>query len=418
MLRIRSFRGRVFAALMLVAVVPGAILIGGGVLALRGVGATTGTLGPWDAVAESGQRLIDAATAAAPDDSALAERAREHGDALSASVRQSRVWGVLSDRVLELLPVAALLGLATLAGISAWVARSLARSLSAPVGELVGWTALIARGKPLPPPEETTSTSREFRALREALRGMARSLEDARRRELESAQLRAWTEMARRVSHELKNPLTPMRMSAAALARSGDPAVREPAEILLEEVARLDEMARTFSQFGRPPEGPTAPVDLEELLERVVNRYRQGEVPVGLRVRGPVPRVEGHHDMIERAVRNLLENAVEAVREGGGTRVGVILEGARNEARVEVSDDGPGVPEDLLEEIWLPDVTTRHRGTGLGLALVRRTAEIHGGEAVVQAPPEGGARFRLVLPVEGPGGTPGGRPGTEGRARP
>jgi signal transduction histidine kinase len=401
MFRIRSFRGRVFAALMLVAIVPGTVLIGGGMLALRGVGATTGTLGPWDAVAASGQRLIEAATAAAPRDSTVALRAREHGDALSASVRQSRVWSLVADRVVNLLPMAALLGLLALGGISAWVARSLSRSLSAPVGELVGWTALIARGKRLPPPEETRSASREFQALREALRGMARSLEEARRKELESAQLRAWTEMARRVSHELKNPLTPMRMSAAALARSDDPQVREPAEIMMEEVARLDEMARTFSQFARPPEGPTAPVDLEELLDGLVERYRDADVPVGLKVRGPVPRVEGHHDMIERAVRNLLENAMEAVREGGGSRVEVLLEGARDQARLEVSDDGPGVPEELLDEIWLPDVTTRHRGTGLGLALVRRAAEIHGGRATVQTPPGGGARFRLVLPTRG-----------------
>lgn len=403
MFRIRSFRGRVFAALMLVAVVPGAVLIGGGVVALRGVGATTGTLGPWDAVARSGQELIEAATAAAPGDSAVTRLAREHGEALSGSVRQSRIWSVVSDRVVELLPLAALLGLLTLAAVSAWMARSLSRSLSAPVQELVGWTALIARGDRLPGHDDSTPAAREFRALREALRGMARSLAEARRREVESAQLRAWTEMARRVSHELKNPLTPMRMSAAALARSDDDAVREPAEILLEEVARLDEMARTFSQFGRAPEGPSAPVDLEELARGLVARYRDADVPVTLKIRGPVPHVDGHHDMIERAVRNLLENAMEAVREEGGTRVQVVVEGARDESRIEVADDGPGIPPELVERIWLPDVTTRHRGTGLGLALVRRTAEIHGGRATVDLPVEGGARFRLALPVHAGG---------------
>jgi signal transduction histidine kinase len=233
---------------------------------------------------------------------------------------------------------------------------------------------------------------------------MARELEEARRQELESARLRAWTEMARRVAHELKNPLTPMRMSASALARSDDTRVRETAEMLLEEVARLEEMARTFAQFGRLPEGPTAPVDLVELLEALAERHDGKPVPVRLHVSTPLPMVSGHHELLSRVFRNLVVNAQEAASEGGGTAVEVRVEARDGHVRVAVSDDGPGIPPELLERIWLPDVTTKRKGTGLGLPMVRQAVTAHGGRVEASNRRGGGAEFVVTLPVEAPTG--------------
>jgi nitrogen fixation/metabolism regulation signal transduction histidine kinase len=398
MIRITSFRSRVFAALLAVAVVPTAIALTAGVLALRQVGSTVGTLGAWDAVAGSGRVLAEAARTAAPGDTLIERVAVEHTEALSASVRQSRVYAVVIDGAVRLLPWAALLAILFLSGLSAWVARRLASNFSAPIQELVGWTETIAAGEPLPPQKGRETGVREYRVLRRALRAGASQLDAARKQQVESARLRAWTEMARRVAHEIKNPLTPMRMSAATLARSPDREVREAAEILLEEVARLDEMARTFTRFGRPPEGPPAEVDLVELARGVVNGYQTGEVPVQLRTRALTPRVNGHHDILGQALRNLVVNAVEAVSEGGGSEVIVRVEPYGTGARLSVQDDGPGIPTDLLDRIWLPNVTTRHRGSGLGLAMVRRAAEIHGGSAVALNRIEGGAEFEIRLP--------------------
>lgn len=398
MVRITSFRSRVFVALLAVAVVPAALALVAGVLALQEVGSTTGTLGAWTEVAESGRTLVEAARTAAPGDTAVERAATAHTDALSASVRQSRLYAVVTDRAVQLLPWAATAAIVFLAMLSALVARRLARTFSAPVSELVGWTELIAAGEPLPSSDRDDTGVREYRALRRAFRTGAERLEVARRQQVESARLRAWTEMARRVAHEIKNPLTPMRMSASTLARSDDPSVRHAAEMLLEEVARLDAMARTFARFGRPPESPPADVDIEELSRGIVQGFEAPGVEVTLRSAAAIPHIHGHYDVIGQALRNLLVNAVEAVSEGGGSRIEVRLDSSPDQVRISVRDDGPGIPSEMLEQIWLPDVTTRHRGSGLGLAMVRRAAEIHGGTARAWNRIEGGAEFELRLP--------------------
>lgn len=399
MFRIRSFRGRVFAALLAVALVPTGVLVVTGIVALGNLGSTTGTLGPWEAVAESGRALIDDVRLNLPADAPVQVLADQHGEALGASVRQSRLWAAMTRRVTSLLPLAAMLSLLTLAAIAALVARAVSKSLARPVGELVDWTERIGEGRPLPGAEQDRSGVREFRALRHALREASRATTAARDREVEAARLRAWTDMARTVAHELKNPLTPMRMSASSLARSDNPQVRETAAILLEEVDRLDDMARSFSQFGRPPGGPPAPVDLSELLHALIGRYRDRELTISLDVRAPVPLIKGHHDLIERAVRNLLENALDAMRDAEFPRIEVRLSGTRAGVRIEVIDHGPGVPADIEQEIWMPNVTTRSRGSGLGLALVRRAAELHGGTATL-LPSAKGAHFMLELPTD------------------
>jgi len=210
--------------------------------------------------------------------------------------------------------------------------------------------------------------------------------------------MRSWTNLARRVAHEIKNPLTPMRMAAVSLGRGKTGAEAEAAGVLLEEIQRLDDLARTFSQYGRIPEGPRSPVDLGELLASLASQHATGAVPI--HVRAPVSAivVRAHYDALERAFRNLVLNAVEA-QEAGGGRLDVEVGIEEGMAVVALSDRGPGIPPELLEEIWNPDVTTKARGTGLGLALVRQTVAHHGGRAEVSNRPDGGARFEIRLPI-------------------
>lgn len=401
MFRIRSFRNRLLLALMAVGFLPAALAVGAGTVAIRKTLAASGTAGPWAQVAESGQALLDRVQERAAADPELAEAAARHRRALSESVRFSRIYTLLTDRALEVLPLIAL-GLALLTGALAFVmARGLTAGFSGPVQELVAWTRRIARGEPLPEPIEGGTRVREFDQLAGALRTMADELEDARRREIQNVRLRSWTEMARKVAHEIKNPLTPMRMATTTVVRRGDPATAEAGHVLLEEIDRLDEMARSFSQLGKMPEGPVSQIDLEELLESLARTHARDEDRVEVEAAGDLPLVRGHFDAIQRVFRNLLVNALEAM-EGEPGRVDVRLEATEEAISVRLRDRGPGIPDEALERIWEPGYTTKRRGTGIGLPLVRQTIQAHGGEVRAANASGGGAEFTVVLPLEPP----------------
>jgi signal transduction histidine kinase len=266
------------------------------------------------------------------------------------------------------------------------------------VAELAGWTERIARGEPLPPASEESESVRELDTLRQALRRMADQIEEGRRKAVENARMRSWTNLARRVAHEIKNPLTPMSMAAAALAKGREGAEADAARVLMDEIRRLDELARTFSQYGRVPEGPRSRVDLGELVRMLGARHGSERVPVRASTPAVGVVVDAHYDALERALRNLVLNAVEAQEVSGGlVELTVAEEGGR--ALVRVEDRGPGIPPELLEEIWNPDVTTTSRGTGLGLALVRQTVAHHDGEVAVANRAGGGACFEVRLPL-------------------
>ena len=398
LLRPRTFRGRIFLAVFIVGLVPAAAALAGGAWMLQSIGTRSGTLGPWDAVAETGQELLDAVDASGAPDPALREAAQRHREALSGSVRMSRLYSYFADRVVRVLPLLALFAGLAVGAVAFYTARRLSRGFGGPVSELAGWTERIALGEPLPPERDGADAGvDELSTLRVALRRMSAQLEEGRRKEVENVRLRSWTNLARRVAHEIKNPLTPMRMAALTLGKNREGADAEAARVLLDEIQRLDEMARTFSQYGRLPEGPRSVVDLGELMTSLASQHTSDRVPIHVE---PVPGealVEGHYDALERAFRNLLLNAVEAQEVGGGrVEVAVDLSGA--DAVVRVRDNGPGIPPELMEEIWNPDVTTKSRGTGLGLALVRQTVAHHEGSVSVENRPEGGASFTVTLP--------------------
>lgn len=411
MLRIRSFQRRVFLAILAVALLPAALTVLTGTFALREIVATSGTAGPWAEVARSGRVLLDEAERVAPEGSELAVAADAHRKTLAASTRLSRLYAFVSDRFLRVLPLFAV-GLFVLVAVLALVAaRYLSRGFSRPIEELVVWAGRIGRGEPLPPSDEAGRGGvREFERLRSALRQMAVELEESRARELESARLRTWTDMARGVAHELKNPLTPMRMAATTVSRLEDPSAGEAASVLLEEIDRLDRMARSFSQLGRMPEGPPAEVDVGELLAGLVEQHGSERVDVSLHAPPDLVRIRGHYEPLRRAIRNLVVNAVEAVEQQGGGAVEVEAGRASRGTspdeveglEIRVTDDGPGIPPELLERIWNPEVTTKRRGTGLGLSLVRQTIRAHDGDVEALNRPGGGAEFRVFLPVAGP----------------
>lgn len=401
MFKIKSFQRRILFALFAVALVPTGVLLLAGTLAFREFVTITGTAGPWGSLAESGQLLLSEIEERELGDPELAVAAEAHQEALSDGLRNSRIFTLLAERFMGLVPLLALTLVLLMGGLSFWVARQLSRGFSRPIRELIGWTDIIARGEELPPQGPTEARGvQEFALLREALRKMASELEEGRRQAIQAAKLRSWTEMARRVAHELKNPLTPMKMAASRIGMMEGKGAQEAGAVLLEEIGRLDEMARTFSQFGRMPEGPPSEVDIAELLVGLTGQHEGGGSELRCHAPSELPLVLGHYEALLRSFRNLLLNAMDAAGEGGLVQVRVWHQDSH--VRVEIRDSGPGIPLQHLEQIWEADFTTKNRGTGLGLPMVRQTIQIHHGTVEGRNHPEGGAVFLVELPLEGP----------------
>ena len=277
------------------------------------------------------------------------------------------------------------------------VAGHLSRQLSRPIDELVGWTRLIRRRLPLPagPPSRGAP---EFDVLRQALRELVAAIEAARQHELESERLRAFREVARRVAHEIKNPLTSMRIAVDQLGRPGGSGERTTTalEVLSAETDRLDQLAREFAEFGRLPEGARSDVDLVELLEELGRSAVPEGVHVSVHGNGGRRVLLGYYDPLRRAFSNLLRNAGEAMN--GHGQIDVRVTGDGGGLVVTIADHGPGIPEELRQRVFEPYFTTKSDGTGLGLALVRQTLEAHGATIRVDGTPGGGATFIIAIP--------------------
>jgi two-component system nitrogen regulation sensor histidine kinase NtrY len=401
--RPHGLEARLFGWLLALALVPTlsvlvlAIAVGAG--GLRWVG----TLGPWERVAESGRVLTDAAAGAAATDTVLAEAVRAHREELSGSLVQARRWAVVGQRIGALLPAFVLSIGVLLAALAYWLSRRLARDLARPIRDLVGWSQRMAAGSPLPGPAPAEAREvAEVRVLRDAMRAAAHDIAEGRRRALETERVQAWGEMARRVAHEMKNPLTPLRLAAFRLRRTADgTADAEALRVIEEEIGRLEELARRFATLGRPPEGPLSEVDLEELLRGLLASDVPPGIEAGLVVEPGTRTIRGHYDPLLRAFRNLLRNAVEAVqtRPGAG-RIGLRLgPDANGGVTVHVEDDGTGFPDGLAVRIFEPDFTLKAGGTGLGLAVVQQAVAAHGGTIEARNGPEGGAHFIVRLPA-------------------
>ena len=333
----------------------------------------------------------------------------EHQRALDEGLLRGRQMEFLMTRRAPVAAAVVALGAALLfAAVASRVAGHLSRNLSRPLSELVGWTATIERGEPLPdgPPHKGAP---EFVVLRNRMREMAGELRMGRARALEAERATALRESARQVAHELKNPLTPIRFAVARLRREAPPELSETIDVLDAESRRLDEMARSFALFGRLPEGPKADVDIGELARAAARSAVPAETPVTVAVATDTPMVSGNVDALSRALTNVLLNAVEASAAGSPIHLGVrrVTDGGRAMVELSVRDHGTGIPPERLARIWEPYVTHKAGGTGLGLAIVRQTVLAHDGAVAAESRPGEGTTIRLLLPASaGTGTTP------------
>jgi signal transduction histidine kinase len=388
-----SFRGRILLILICLGALPTAVAVLGWGLTLRASGPTVGPRQALEEVGSTGRALLQTldTTRLTPEERGALTR---HAATLNAALgrfQRAETFGRYYYAGLALAVLA--LGAAFLYA-SVRVGGHLSRQLSRPIEELIGWTAHIRRMEPLPP-DRPRRGAPEFAALRAALREMADALERGRAREIEAERLRAFRETARRVAHEMRNPLTPIRLAVAQLARGGGDPQRDAIEVLTAETGRLEQLAREFTEFGRLPEGPAAPVDLPELLEDLARSTLPPGMTPRLTLDPSTPALLGHYDPLRRAFSNIIRNAVEAC--GGAGPIEISAAPENGGARVTVRDHGPGIPPELEGRIFDPYCTGKEGGTGLGLALARQTVELHHGSITVEPTPGGGATFVVTL---------------------
>jgi two-component system nitrogen regulation sensor histidine kinase NtrY len=217
----------------------------------------------------------------------------------------------------------------------------------------------------------------------------------------------AWREVARRLAHEIKNPLTPIQLSAERLRRhfAGAPPqakalVEECSQTIIGEVESLKGLVDEFSQFARMPSPRTVPTDLGQLITDTIALYNGifTDVRIEQRFAPGVPLVRLDGEQVRRVIINLVDNAIEAMERRGDIVVETQLDAANNVVRVIVADDGPGIPAAEREKLFLPYYSTKRRGSGLGLAIVRRIIAEHGGSIDVGENTPRGTRFTIELP--------------------
>jgi two-component system nitrogen regulation sensor histidine kinase NtrY len=218
----------------------------------------------------------------------------------------------------------------------------------------------------------------------------------------------AWREVARRLAHEIKNPLTPIQLSAERMRRKlanldqpHSELVNECTTTIIGEVESLKNLVDEFSQFARMPPPRAVPTDLHQLLHEALSLYDGlfTDVRIERRFGDDVPHVRVDPEQMRRVVINLVDNAIEATDRRGTIVLETAHDAPNGVVRVTVADDGAGIPLEEREKLFLPYYSTKGRGSGLGLAIVRRIVAEHGGSIEVSDNAPRGSRFTIELPV-------------------
>jgi two-component system nitrogen regulation sensor histidine kinase NtrY len=225
---------------------------------------------------------------------------------------------------------------------------------------------------------------------------------------LDAQRAAAWREVARRIAHEIKNPLTPIQLAAQRLRKKfseGSPdlagVVDDSTQTIEREVSGLKKLVDEFSLYARMPGAKPEPVDFASVIESVVALYSvHPSIRWRLDVAPDLGVVRVDPEQMRRALINLIDNAIAAMGGAGEISIAARPFAGPGSLRVEVSDRGPGIPVPVRETLFTPYVSTKPKGTGLGLAIVQRVVAEHHGTIRVEDAPEGGARFVIEIPAE------------------
>jgi two-component system nitrogen regulation sensor histidine kinase NtrY len=225
---------------------------------------------------------------------------------------------------------------------------------------------------------------------------------------INAQKMAAWREVARRMAHEIKNPLTPIQLSAQRILkkhREGSPdfsvALEEGASIIVQEVKTLKTLVNEFSGFARMPAVNPVPSDVNQIIDSALGLYQGAYADVAFRrdFAGDMPVTRLDQEQMKRVFVNLIDNALEAMNRRGSIDIATRYLRDLQLMRIEVADDGPGIAPEDKEKLFLPYFSTKRRGTGLGLAIVNRIVSDHNGYIRVEDNRPRGARFVIELPA-------------------
>jgi two-component system, NtrC family, nitrogen regulation sensor histidine kinase NtrY len=317
------------------------------------------------------------------------------------------------ERVLMQVTVAALvLALAALL-VTILLGAFVARRMTANLDRLVEGAQAASRGDldhrvAIASKDEIGAVARSFNAMMEDLKTSKERLVIAER-------IAAWQEIARRLAHEIKNPLTPIQMSVETMRKtwkkkhpSFEEVFEESTATVLEETARLKRIVSEFAEFARMPKPLLIQCDLGEVVAGCLALY-QGTIPITRKLARNLPPVRADRDQLAQVLLNLVENARDALAsrpenssDSDSGRIVVETRLSKRGDRVEliVEDNGPGLSEQVKDRLFTPYFTTKEGGTGLGLAIAHRMISDHGGRITAGDSAEGGARFLVQLPVD------------------
>ena len=328
------------------------------------------------------------------------------GVLLVGSSRQSLIQMLNFIRVLALLVGGAVILLGVVLGW--WVSARVTR----PIEQLATGAREVAAGNWQA--QVRVRSHDEIGQLAEAFNEMTRQLAEQRGRLVQTERVAAWRELARRLAHELKNPLFPLQLTVENLQRAREQTSEQFDEVFFEstatlraELENLKAIVSRFSDFAKMPPPEFERVDVNESVRSVVKLFEPQLAPVGrppitpeLYLDENLPRPQADPVLLRRALENLVLNSLDAMPAGGTLTVRTAQRNGW--VRLEISDTGEGLTPEECARLFTPYYTSKRHGTGLGLAIVQSVVSDHGGKIEVESAPGAGATFRIELPVEQP----------------